>query len=283
MHGVFYSPQAEAARAFIGEKLGFPHVDTGDGWLIFNVPQAEFAVHPGDDTHHEITFWCDEIEGTIAELQERGVVFKSPVADQGWGRVTRSEMPGGVDVMLYEPKHPQPWSASPATSIHTGQGSISKMRTALYIPTSWRRQPMNELLGAWSLTSFEMRRSDGRVSFPFGEDPSGMLLYEPSGRMSAQLLRRDRPPFDSGDQLMGDASEIKSAFQGCIAYFGAFEVDEAAATVVHRVEGSLFPNWIGTEQVRYYELDRDRLTIKTAPTEWDGVEVVAVLVWRRLG
>ena len=56
MHGVFFTPSAEEARAFVQEKLGFSSADAGDGWLIFSVPQAEFAFHPGDDTHHEIAF-----------------------------------------------------------------------------------------------------------------------------------------------------------------------------------------------------------------------------------
>ena len=108
MQGTFFTPEAEAVRAFIRDKLGFPHIDAGDGWLIFRVPRAEVGVHPGDDTHHEISFWCDDIEDTVKELQESGVSFKSPVSDQGFGLVTTFEMPGGVDVLLYEPRHPQP-------------------------------------------------------------------------------------------------------------------------------------------------------------------------------
>ena len=108
MHGTFFTPEAEAMRAFIKDRLGFPHVDAGQGWLIFDVPNAEVGVHPGEDTHHEVSFWCDDIENTVKELQEDGVRFKSPITDQGFGLVTSFEMPGGVDVMLYEPRHPQP-------------------------------------------------------------------------------------------------------------------------------------------------------------------------------
>ena len=66
MHGLVFTPEAEAARTFIKDKLGLAHVDAGDGWLIFDVPKGEFAVHPGTDTHHEISFWCDDIDGTIS-------------------------------------------------------------------------------------------------------------------------------------------------------------------------------------------------------------------------
>ena len=105
MHGVFFTPQAEAARKFVREKLEFPHVDAGHGFLIFDVPKAEFAIHPGDDTHHEIAFWCDDIEATTKELQEKGVAFKSPIQDRGFGLVTTFELPGGVELLLYEPRH----------------------------------------------------------------------------------------------------------------------------------------------------------------------------------
>jgi catechol 2,3-dioxygenase-like lactoylglutathione lyase family enzyme len=108
IHGTVFTPEAEAARTFIKDKLGLAHVDAGNGWLIFDVPEGEFAVHPGTDTHHEISFWYDDIEGKVKELQKKGVHFKSPVRDEGFGLVTAFELPGGVDVMLYEPRHPQP-------------------------------------------------------------------------------------------------------------------------------------------------------------------------------
>lgn len=108
MHGLFYSPQAEAARAFFRDKLQLPHVDAGDGWLIFAVPKAEFGIHPGETPKHELSFWCDDIEATVAELKQRGVEFKTPVTDQGYGLSTTFELPGGVPVQLYEPRHAQP-------------------------------------------------------------------------------------------------------------------------------------------------------------------------------
>ncbi|MAG34851.1 MAG: extradiol dioxygenase [Dehalococcoidia bacterium] len=108
MHGIFFTPEPEAARTFIQEKLGFTHVDAGDGWLIFGVPQAELAIHPGSDTLHQLSFWCDDIEKTVQELEAKGVSFRTPIEDQGWGHATAFELPGGNEVMLYEPKHPQP-------------------------------------------------------------------------------------------------------------------------------------------------------------------------------
>ena len=108
MHGLFFNPEAEAVREFFRDKLGFDYVDAGEGWLIFNVPEAEFGVHPGDDPHQQFSFWCDDIEDTIKTLEAKGVVFTSPVQDLGFGLVTTFEIPGGAHVQLYQPHHAQP-------------------------------------------------------------------------------------------------------------------------------------------------------------------------------
>ena len=108
MHGLFYSTDAEAARAFFRDKLGFAHVDAGDGWLIFGIGGAEFGVHPGDGPKHDISFLTDDIEATVKELEGKGVAFTTPITDHGWGLGTSFEIPGGGAVMLYQPRHPQP-------------------------------------------------------------------------------------------------------------------------------------------------------------------------------
>ena len=116
MHGLFYTPEAEAARAFFRDKLELPFVNAHDGsqeaspdkWLIFSAPKAEFGIHPGDVPKHELSFWCDDLKATMAELRVKGVEFTSEVQDQGYGLVTTFELPGGVPVILYEPRHAQP-------------------------------------------------------------------------------------------------------------------------------------------------------------------------------
>ena len=81
MHGLFFTPKADEARDFLKDKLGLPFVDGGGGWLIFGIPMAEAAVHPADERRHEISFWCDDIEATVAELRSRG--RRLQVADRG--------------------------------------------------------------------------------------------------------------------------------------------------------------------------------------------------------
>ena len=113
VHTMFYSSEPEALRAFLRDKLGFPHTDVGEGWLIFDLPEADMGVHPaaagGEDgapsgTQH-ISFYCDDIHATVAELQAKGVEFTKPVADQGYGLVTYFRMPGAIEVQLYQPHY----------------------------------------------------------------------------------------------------------------------------------------------------------------------------------
>lgn len=105
MHGLFYTPEAEELRAFIRDKLGLPHTDTGGGWLIFDAPSADLGVHPSDETFHEISFFCDDIEATVADLRSKGVEFSSEIQDQEWGRLISFDMPGGISTILYQPKY----------------------------------------------------------------------------------------------------------------------------------------------------------------------------------
>ncbi len=112
VHTLVYANDAEAARAFFREVIGWPHVDTGGGWLIFRTGPSELGVHPtsgGDwtaDQHHEISLMCDDIEATVRELTAKGASFAGDIRDEGFGRTIMLEVPGGGQIMVYEPKHP---------------------------------------------------------------------------------------------------------------------------------------------------------------------------------
>ncbi|MEW2085703.1 VOC family protein [Streptomyces sp. NPDC005283] len=106
-HVILYSRDADADRTFIKETLGFPHVDAGRGWLIFELPPAEFAVHPTSEAPKaEFYLMCDDLERTLAGLTERGVEISQPPTDQGWGVLAAVRMPSGAELPLYEPRHP---------------------------------------------------------------------------------------------------------------------------------------------------------------------------------
>jgi catechol 2,3-dioxygenase-like lactoylglutathione lyase family enzyme len=112
VHTMFYSSQPEELRRFIRDKLGFSSfTDVGGGWLIFNLPEADMGCHPagGEDgqasgTHH-VSFYCDDIRKTVAELRSRGVEFVDEIVDLGYGLVTHFRMPGDFEVQLYQPNY----------------------------------------------------------------------------------------------------------------------------------------------------------------------------------
>jgi catechol 2,3-dioxygenase-like lactoylglutathione lyase family enzyme len=106
-HVLLYTPEAEQLRATLRDVFGWRHVDAGDGWLIFALPPAEVGVHPADDsTHHELSLICDDIEATVAELRSKGIEFRGGPKDMGFGIGLTMLLPGGVEVLLYEPRHP---------------------------------------------------------------------------------------------------------------------------------------------------------------------------------
>lgn len=108
VHTLLYSAEPAALREVLGDILGLGHVDDGQdaGWLIFRLPPAEMGVHPADRAAHEITFMCDDLEATVGELEAKGVEFVGDAVDEGWGIVRTMRLPGPVDVVLYQPRHP---------------------------------------------------------------------------------------------------------------------------------------------------------------------------------
>jgi len=106
-HAIIYSKDAEADREFLQEVLGLPHVDAGGGWLIFGLPPAEVAVHPGANGLHELYFMTDDVEAFIAAMKKRRLAC-SPVSEQRWGRLTQLKLPGGGKLGVYEPRHASP-------------------------------------------------------------------------------------------------------------------------------------------------------------------------------
>jgi len=126
MHGLFYTPNAEEVRAFIRDKLGFVHTDTGDGWLIFDMPEADLGVHPSDKVSHSISFYCDDIHKTVEDLRAHGVEFSSGITEEEWGSLTHFRMPGNMEVELYQPKYtkrPHSRASKPRATRRTGRKS----------------------------------------------------------------------------------------------------------------------------------------------------------------
>ena len=127
------------------------------------------------------------------------------------------------------------------------------------------------LLGSWRLVSSEWRTAAGPVDSPFGNDPLGLLTYDAAGTVSAQLMRRNPSRFESDDLLRATPQEKAHSWSGYFGYFGTYSLSEDVVT--HHVEGSSFPNLVGTDQVRHCRLDGNRLTLD-ADTPWGSVRIV---------
>jgi hypothetical protein len=111
-HVLLYTSEPEGLRDVFRDVFGFSYVDAGDGWLIFGLPPSELGIHPAEGptfasgVRHQLTLMCDDISSTVAELQGRGIDVRGDPEDEGWGITTTLALPGGVDVMLYQPRHP---------------------------------------------------------------------------------------------------------------------------------------------------------------------------------
>jgi hypothetical protein len=106
-HVLLYTPEAEALRETLRDVFRWDHVDAGDGWLIFKLPPAELGVHPSEgDTFHALSLICDDIHATVTDLAAKGIEFRGEPEDKGFGIGVTMVLPGGVQVLLYEPRHP---------------------------------------------------------------------------------------------------------------------------------------------------------------------------------
>ena len=137
---MFYSSQADELRVFLRDKLGLPFTDVGEGWLIFDAPEVEVGVHPADENQahsragtHAISFYCDQIEKTVAGMKAKGVEFTMPIEDHGYGLVTYFKMPGEVLVQLYQPHYVKRSKAAPKPS----RAALTMPPTTTRVPGRW--------------------------------------------------------------------------------------------------------------------------------------------------
>ena len=107
-HAIIGSADPDADRAFLSDVIGLDTVDAGGGWLIFALPPAEVAIHPGKDGAHELYLMCDDLDATLGELRQKGAEVLPEVHDERWGRMGTMVLPGGSRLRIYEPRHPRP-------------------------------------------------------------------------------------------------------------------------------------------------------------------------------
>ena len=110
-HVLIYSSDAEATRAALRDVFGFANIDAGQGWLIFALPPAELGIHPVDHPgakagDHAMSLMCDDIHAAVLDLRGKGIQVKGEPEDHCYGITVMATLPGGVDIQVYEPRHP---------------------------------------------------------------------------------------------------------------------------------------------------------------------------------
>lgn len=125
-----------------------------------------------------------------------------------------------------------------------------------------------EFIGAWRLVAFESRSTDGSVRHPFGVAATGLIMWDGSGAFSAQIA-------PGGEGSSGDPGQY-------VAYFGMWDVDDAAGEVVHHVAGAFNAALRGTDQRRRFVFEGDRLTLQPPPAVTNGETVTSTVTWERV-
>ena len=138
-----------------------------------------------------------------------------------------------------------------------------------------------DLAGAWRLDNWRISFSDDRPdTYPYGEDAKGYLIYEPSGRMAVMVSNNDRPAISDANIRRAPVEEKVAAFDTFFGYCGTWALKDGQ--MVHSVEMSLNPNFVGTDQVRGIEYTPGALTLIEQSTTRTGAVMRNQLAWRKI-
>jgi lipocalin-like protein len=108
----------------------------------------------------------------------------------------------------------------------------------------------NQLIGTWDFVVAQVKAPDGKISFPFGESPKGILIFSPDGRFAQIHVASDVPKIASNNRLTGTPQEYAEIMRRSISVFGTYTVDDAKKTVTYHIVSASFPNWQGEAQTR---------------------------------
>ena len=165
--------------------------------------------------------------------------------------------------------------------LRLGPAAIPLLSLVLLLAGSAQAQGPS-VAGTWKLVSYETVTPAGVKTYPLGEDAVGLLIYQPSGRMSVQFMRRDRPRFKSGDAWRGTLEEERAAFEGFFSYAGRYTVDVKNGTVTHHIEICSAPNYVGTDVVRTFTISGNRVSLRTPQRQLAGQTSSSTLIWERI-
>jgi Lipocalin-like domain len=135
----------------------------------------------------------------------------------------------------------------------------------------------DQLVGTWTLVSWEQKKADGSKLQRYGANPRGIAFFDAGGRYIITVMQSGRVSYASNALWQGTADENKATADGTITNFGTYSVSEPDGSIDIFIEGSSFPNWNGTKQKRIVAVTEDQLTLTVQPASGETVDVV----WKR--
>jgi Lipocalin-like domain len=135
----------------------------------------------------------------------------------------------------------------------------------------------DQLIGTWTLISWEQKKGDGSKVQRYGANPTGVAFFDTGGRYIIAVMRSDRAKYESNALWQGSPEENKATADGTITYFGTYSVSEADGSIAVHIDGSSFPNWNGGDQKRLVAIAGDHLTLTVRPPTGEIVDVI----WQR--
>jgi Lipocalin-like domain len=141
-----------------------------------------------------------------------------------------------------------------------------------------QKQSLKEqLVGTWTLLSWDQRKADGTKVERYGTSPKGIAFFDAGGRYIITVMRSDRAKYASNALWQGTPDENKETADSTITYFGTYSISEADSGIAIHVVGSSFPNWNGTDQKRFVAIAGEQLTLTVRSSAGDVVDVI----WKR--
>jgi hypothetical protein len=120
------------------------------------------------------------------------------------------------------------------------------------------------LQGKWKIVAAEDVRADGSVArHPWGLHPIGSIVAE-GGSCYVQIMSSDVPAFSAAGLSVNEQMKA-SLLSSYIAYTGPCTFDDAAGTTTMKVEAAWRPDYVGTEQTRFYRFEGNRMIYGPAP------------------
>lgn len=139
--------------------------------------------------------------------------------------------------------------------------------------------PIAAIEGTWALDFADVQHPDGTRTHDYGEAPKGVMQIDHQGHYAIFIFDGTRPKFAANNKAQGTPDEIRAAMMGTSSHYGTVDMDPVKGILTFHIEGSTFPNWEGTTQVRNYTLSADRLSYKVPPRPNGDVPLTG---WKRL-